>query len=122
MDEMARRLREELEQRDDTILALEMLVVDQASRLLALESLVLEALAGRDVSAAAVRRRVAEAAERFRASFERIEGFAERSQRIATELIDAGTAPRARAKAAPKAKAKAKPAKKSKPAKKKPRR
>lgn len=108
MDEMPRRLREELEQRDDTILALELLVVDQASRLLALEALVLEALTGRDVSAAAVQRRIAEAAERFRASFERIEGFAERSQRIAIELIDAsgGVAPRAKARAAPKAKAK----------------
>ena len=114
MDELSRRLQMELEKRDDTILALEMLVVDQASRLLALESLVLEAMAGRDVSAAAVRQRVAEAAERFRASFERIEGFAERSQRIAAELIGASAGAPSRAKAKAKTKAKAKPIEKSK--------
>ena len=92
MDELSRKLREELERRDDTILALEMLVVDQASRLLALEALVLEAMTRSEVDLAAVERRVGQAAERFRSSFERIEGFAERARRIAVEMVgDVGT-------------------------------
>jgi hypothetical protein len=93
MDELSKGLREELERRDDTILALEMLVVDQASRLLALEALVLEAMMRTDIDLVAVQRRVGAAAERFRSSFERIEGFAERAQRIAGEMVgDAGKA------------------------------
>ncbi len=117
LDELSRALRGELERRDDMILALEMLVVDQASRLLALESLVLEALAGDDVDLLAVQARVADAAERFRASFEAIEGFAERAQRIVGEMVDAAAKdstkrsarPSGKAKAGAKASAKVKP-------------
>ena len=115
MDELSRALRQELEKRDDTILALELLVVDQASRLLALESLVLEALAGDELDLRAVEARVAEAAERFRANFEAIEGFAERTQRIAREMMAAGarksgkaSKPKRTSPAKPKAKAPAK--------------
>lgn len=91
MDELSRALRQELEKRDDMILALELLVVDQASRLLALESLVLEALAEDQPDLKAVEARVAGAAERFRANFEAIEGFAERTQRIAREMMAPGS-------------------------------
>lgn len=123
MDELSRALREELERRDDMILALELLVVDQASRLLALESLVLEAMAEDEIDLLAVQARVAESAERFRASFEAIEGFAERAQRIAGEMLGAAVKPsgkrpgnpsgkaKAGVKAAAKAKPKAKPGK-----------
>ena len=112
MVELSRALRQELEKRDDTILALELLVVDQASRLLALESLVLEALAEDEVDLMAVEARVAEAAERFRANFEAIEGFAERTQRVAREMMATGSRKRGKtskttraAPAKPKAKA-----------------
>lgn len=111
MDELSRALRQELEKRDETILALELLVVDQASRLLALESLVLEAMAGDDVDPKAVQRRVAEAALRFRANFEAIDGFAERAQRIAREMIGAGPVKVPKAKPAAKSPAKKKAAK-----------
>ena len=66
LDELSRALRAELERRDETILALEMLVVDQASRLLALESLVLETMSAERVDLPAVHRRITSAAERFR--------------------------------------------------------
>lgn len=112
LDELSRALREELERRDEMILALEMLVVDQASRLLALEALVLEAMLADEVDLSAVELRIAEAAERFRASFERVEGFAERAQRIAGEMIGSAAAPGTKRpvkpSARPKAKAKAK--------------
>jgi hypothetical protein len=101
VDELPRRIKEELDRRDDTLLALELLVVDQASRLLALESLVLKALAREEIDLAAVALRVREAAERFRSSFERIEGFAERAQRIAGELIEEASAAHAEAATKP---------------------
>ncbi len=87
MDELSRTLRQELERRDETILALEMLVVDQASRLLALEALVLETMADGAADLPAIKRRIGVAAERFRERFEAIEGFAERAQRIAGEML-----------------------------------
>lgn len=111
MDELSRALRQELEKRDETILALELLVVDQASRLLALESLVLEAMAGDDVDPKAVQRRVAEAALRFRANFEAIDGFAERAQRIAREMMGGQGKKPAKAKPTAKTPAKKKAAK-----------
>ena len=107
MDELSRALRAELERRDETILALEMLVVDQASRLLALESIVLEAVKADAVDLSAVQRRVAKAAERFRERFEAIDGFAGRAQHIAGEMI--GSTGKARAKRAAKSSAIAKP-------------
>jgi len=113
VDELSRALRAGLEKREDTILALEMLVVDQASRLLALESLVIEAMAVGSVDSAAVKRRVSEAAERFRANFETIDGFAERTQRIASEMLKAKA--RKAPAAAAKPKSKAKPSAKAKP-------
>ncbi|MSO68665.1 MAG: hypothetical protein EXQ98_00060 [Alphaproteobacteria bacterium] len=115
MDELSRALRQELERRDETILALEMLVVDQASRLLALEALVLETMADGAADLPAIKRRIGVTAERFRDRFEAIEGFAERAQRIAGEMLKTTAMQRpARAakKAAPsktKAKTKKKP-------------
>jgi hypothetical protein len=87
--DLPRDLRDELAKRDELILALEMLVVDQASRLLALEAVVAGLPAVGDVRLDAAKTRIAAGAERFRERFESIGGFTERAQRIAEEIITA---------------------------------
>lgn len=87
-EDLPRRLREELEQRDELILALEMLVVDQASRLLAVEAILASVPALGEVRLDDVKDRISTGAERFRARFESIGGFTERAHRLAEELLD----------------------------------
>ena len=80
----------EFDKRDETILVLEMLTVDQACRLLALEA-VLRALlpARKKPSTARIDAYIAAAAARFQDRFEgdSIAGFTDRAKRIAAELV-----------------------------------
>ncbi len=85
-----RTIQEELEKRDELILALELLVVDQACRLLATEA-VLRALVPprRKPATAEIEAHIEEAAERFRQRFEgeSVAGFTDRAKRIAADLV-----------------------------------
>ena len=85
-----RNVQEELEKRDELILALELLVVDQACRLLAAEA-VLRALVPprRKPARAKIEAHIEEAAERFRQRFEgeSVAGFTDRAKRIAADLV-----------------------------------
>ncbi len=85
-----RNVQEELERRDDIILALEMLMVDQACRLLALEAVVVNMEEAQNVKTTDVKARIAQESKRFHKHFEGegMSGFVERSQRIAKELSD----------------------------------
>ncbi len=78
----------ELEKRDELILALEMLMVDQACRLLALEAVVVNMAATGMVKPGDVKARIAQESKRFQQHFEgeSMTGFVERAQRIAKEL------------------------------------
>lgn len=84
-----RNIQEELEKRDDLILALEMLTVDQACRLLALEAIVRELTpAKKKFDKKKIEAHIESAADRFRQHFEgeSVEGFTDRAKRIAGEL------------------------------------
>lgn len=114
-------MREELERRGELILALEMLTVDQACRLLALEAIVVSMAAADKVNAAKVKAHIAQQSKRYQRHFEgeSLSGFSKRVKRIADEL-SAATLPK-KAAAKPAAKPKPKAAKpKSKAAKPKP--
>lgn len=89
---MARAVQEEFAKRDEIILALEMLVVDQASRLLALEAVVVNMAQTGDVEMADVQDRIGQEAERFRNYLEGegLSGFLERANRVAGELVKGG--------------------------------
>ncbi|SVD93679.1 uncharacterized protein METZ01_LOCUS446533 [marine metagenome] len=78
----------ELEKRDELILALEMLMVDQASRLLALEAVVVNMAGIENVKVGDVKTRIAQESKRFQQHFEGegMTGFVERAQRIAKQL------------------------------------
>ncbi|MBT3171849.1 MAG: hypothetical protein HOM52_06215 [Rhodospirillaceae bacterium] len=106
-------VKEELEKRGELILALEMLTVDQACRLLALEAVVANIPAAKKAKTTDVKAYIAAQSKRYRKHFEgqSLSGFTERAERIAGELI-------APAKATTKAAAK-KPAKAKKAAVKK---
>jgi|TARA_B100000315_G_C14387406_1_gene500306 uncharacterized protein YukE len=112
---ISRDLQAELEKRDDLILALEMLMVDQACRLLALEAVVVN-MAGTDkVKAADVKARIAQESKRFHRHFEgeSLSGFIDRSQRIAKQLSKPSKAVKAAKKTVAKV-AEKKPVKKTK--------
>ena len=85
-----RDIQAELDKRDELILALEMLTVDQACRLLALESVVVNMAEAGKVKIDHVHERVSAESERFRQHFEGegMSGFVERAQRLAGELVD----------------------------------
>lgn len=85
-----RNIQEELEKRDELILALELLVVDQACRLLAAEAVLRELVPPeRKPAAARVEAHIEEAAECFRQRFEgeSVAGFTDRAKRIAADLV-----------------------------------
>ena len=119
-------IKEELEKRGELILALEMLTVDQACRLLALEAVLASIPAANRVKAADVKAYIDEQSKRYRKHFEgqSLSGFSARAERIAAELT---ASPKAPSKTAPKTKSKPKkaaakksakkPAKRAKPAK-----
>jgi hypothetical protein len=97
----------ELEKRDELILALEMLTVDQACRLLALEAVVINMADAGNVKPAGIKARIARETKRFQQHFEGdgLSGFIARAERIAGEIASS-------AKGGPAAKtAKKKPAK-----------
>ena len=81
-------IKEELERRGELILALEMLTVDQACRLLALEAIVASIPAAKKVKSADVKAYIAEQSKRYRRHFEgqSLGGFTERAERMAKEL------------------------------------
>jgi hypothetical protein len=84
-----RGIQQELEKRDDLILALEMLTVDQACRLLALEAVMRELVpAKKKFNAKKIDAYIESAADRFRQHFEgeSVDGFTDRAKRIAAEL------------------------------------
>ena len=84
----------ELEKRDELILALEMLMVDQACRLLALEAVVVNMAESGNVKAADVKARIAQESKRFQQHFEGegLSGFVARAQRIAKQLSESASA------------------------------
>ena len=84
----------ELEKREELILALEILMVDQACRLLALEAVVVNMAGSSKVKAADVKARIAQESKRFEQHFEGegMTGFVERAQRIGKELSTAKVA------------------------------
>ena len=85
-----RNIQEELEKRDELILALEMMVVDQACRLLAAEAVLRELVPPkRRPSQEKIEAHIVEAAERFRQRLEgeSVAGFTDRAKRIAAELV-----------------------------------
>jgi hypothetical protein len=84
-----RSLREQLEQRDERILALELLLVDQASRLLAVEAILANMPELADISAAAVNDRIDSEGKRFLTHFESVAGFIERARSLASQLLQA---------------------------------
>lgn len=84
-----RALHEQLEQRDERILALELLLVDQASRLLAVEAILANMVELADISAAAVDERIDSEGKRFLNHFESIGGFVERARTLARQLLQA---------------------------------
>lgn len=110
-------IQEELEKRGELILALEMLTVDQACRLLALEAVVANIPAARKAKAADVKAYIAEQSQRYSKHFagQSLSGFAERAERIAGEL---STPPKTPAKTKAKSAAKPKKVAEKKPAKK----
>jgi hypothetical protein len=83
-----KNMQQELEKRDELILALEMLTVDQASRLLALEALVVNMAAAKKVKAADIKSHITKQSKRFHQHFEgdSLKGFTERAERIAKQL------------------------------------
>lgn len=96
----------ELEKRDELILALEMLMVDQACRLLALEAVVVNMAAAGKVKPGDVKTRIAQESKRFQQHFEgeSMAGFVERAQRIAEQLSKSATAKVVKKKPAKRAK------------------
>ena len=91
---IARNIEAELEKRDEVILALEMLMVDQACRLLALEAVVVNMAGSKNVKAADVKARIAQESKRFQQHFEGegLSGFVDRAQRIAKQMSHSATA------------------------------
>ena len=87
--EISRSMQAELQKRDETLLAMEMLIVDQACRLLALESILLQLPGAKAVSREAVKDRIRREAARFQDHFEGtgMSGFIERAQRIAETMV-----------------------------------
>tara|TARA_B100001142_G_C13924301_1_gene496682 strand:+ start:239 stop:526 length:288 start_codon:yes stop_codon:yes gene_type:complete len=87
--EIARAVQEELAKRDEIILALEMLVVDQASRLLALESIVVNMESASEVSIDNVKERISGESSRFKAYLQGdgLSGFLQRAHGVAEKLI-----------------------------------
>ncbi len=86
-----RSVQQELEQRDEMILALEMLTVDQACRLLALEAVLRASLSPENPpDAARIEAHIVSAVERFRQHFEgeSMTGFTDRARRMAAEFLD----------------------------------
>jgi hypothetical protein len=98
---LSRALQAELDRRDDLILALEMLSVDLAARLLALEALTVCQAAGNVEARGRMDSYIEREAERFRGHFETIDGFIRRAQRLGGEMAAGGSA----AKGAPNRKA-----------------
>ena len=87
-----RDIQRELDRRDELILALEMLTVDQACRLLAVEAVLRELVPPRKKpSRARIEAYIAGAGDRFRQRFEgeSVMGFTDRAKRIAAELVEA---------------------------------
>lgn len=89
--ELSRSMQAELQKRDETLLAMEMLIVDQACRLLAVESILLQLPGVKAVSLEAVMGRIRREAVRFQEHFEGsgVSGFVERAQRIAETMVAA---------------------------------
>ena len=85
-----RNIQQELDKRDELILALELLVVDQACRLLAVEAVLRELVPPkRKPAAEKIEGHIEDAAERFRQRFEgeSVAGFTDRARRIAADLV-----------------------------------
>ncbi len=90
--DLPRNIQSELEKRDEHILALEMMTVDQACRLLALEAVVIGANAATGASADAINAHIEAQTARFQERFEGtgLTGFIDRAKRIAAELTASG--------------------------------
>ena len=82
-------LKKQLEQRDERILALELLLVDQASRLLAVEAILANMAEVADLPAAAIDERIGSEGQRFLTHFESVTGFVQRARALAARLLRA---------------------------------
>jgi hypothetical protein len=87
-----------LEERDERILALELLLVDQTSRLLAVEAIPANLPALAHLSATSIDAKIESEGKRFLSHFESITGFLERAKNLAGQLLQ--SAIRAREKEA----------------------
>jgi hypothetical protein len=85
-----------LEERDERILALELLLVDQASRLLAVEAILSNLPALADLSAASINAKIDHDGKRFLSHFESITGFLERAKNLSGQLLQAAIGARER--------------------------
>ena len=88
--EIAQSVQKELAKRDEIILALEMLVVDQASRLLALEAVMSNLQQVQNISFRNVNDYIEEESSRYKKYMqgEGLSGFIERANRVACEFLD----------------------------------
>jgi len=88
--EIAQSVQKELAKRDEIILALEMLVVDQASRLLALEAVMSNLQQVQNISFRNVNDYIEEESSRYKKYMqgEGLSGFIERANRVANDFLD----------------------------------
>ena len=88
---IAKNIQDELATRDEIILALEMLTVDQASRLLALEGILDQIIKDSKFDTNEVHRVIAERSGRFKKHLEGggLKGFVERAQGVASDILEA---------------------------------
>jgi hypothetical protein len=86
---LPQELKKQLEQRDERILALELLLVDQASRLLAIEAILANMAEVADLPAAAIDQTINSEGKRFLTHFESVTGFVQRAQALAGRLLQA---------------------------------
>ena len=88
--EIAQSVQKELAKRDEIILALEMLVVDQASRLLALEAVMSNLQQVQNISFRNVNDYIEEESSRYKKYMqgEGLSDFIERANRVANDFLD----------------------------------
>ena len=88
--EIAQSVQKELAKRDEIILALEMLIVDQASRLLALEAVMSNLQQVQNISFRNVNDYIEEESSRYKKYMqgEGLSGFIERANRVANDFLD----------------------------------
>jgi hypothetical protein len=88
---LPRALQKQLEERDERILALELLLVDQTSRLLAVEAILANFPELAQLSAASINATIETDGKRYLSHFETITGFLERAKTLSGQLLQAAS-------------------------------